>query len=318
MVRGLDRKQIYRDDKDREEFLIRLERVLEKTGCTCYAWSLMPNHYHLLMRSGRESISTLMRRLQTGYALYYNRRHKKAGYLFQNRFKSILCDEETYFLELVRYIHLNPLRAKIVNDLRGLDEYRWSGHQEIVKGGKRKWQGVEEVLSRFGSHRRKAQEKYRAFVQDGLKNVDPKRWLGGGLVRSLGGWKGVVDARKAGERWRSDERILGDGEFVEKVLREAGEKLGKIEERKRKGWNMDRLMKEVAKLFGIHESVMTSRSRGRSVAIAKGVWAYYAYEELGEKGASIARVLGITRPAVTKAVLRGRKFVEENHIKLIS
>ena len=318
MVRGLDRKPIFQDDQDRQEFLTRLEKALERTGCKCYAWSLMSNHYHLLVRSGRESISTLMRRLQTGYAIYYNRRHRRTGYLYQNRYKSILCQEERYFLELIRYIHLNPLKAKIVKDIGELDRYKWSGHRQIMEGRSRGWQDVGEVLERFGHSMNEARRGYRQFVRDGLESGMDERWLGGGLVRSMGGWRQVLEVGKGSERWRSDERILGDGEFVQRALQQANEKLDQVDERRRNGWNIERLKEAVAKLFGIREAEIFGKSRFRESAMAKGVLAYYAYEKLGEQGASIARLLGISRPALTKAVLRGKQFIEKNDPKLIS
>ena len=108
IVRGIERRKIFNDDKDRYDFLWRLGDVLEKTRTACYAWALIPNHFHLLLRTGAYPVATVMRRLLTGHASGYNRRHKRHGHLFQNRYKSILCQEETYFLELVRYIHLNP------------------------------------------------------------------------------------------------------------------------------------------------------------------------------------------------------------------
>jgi putative transposase len=110
ICRGIQRCRIYRDDSDRQDFLSRLGQILRETRTTCYAWALMPNHFHLLLRTGDVPISTVMKRLLTGYALRFNRRHRRCGHLFQNRYKSILCQEDAYLLELVRYIHLNPLR----------------------------------------------------------------------------------------------------------------------------------------------------------------------------------------------------------------
>ncbi len=124
MVRGIERGTVFRSDTDRNHFLERLGEILGETKTICYAWSLIPNHFHLLLRTGPVPISTVMRRLLTGYALWYNRRHRRHGHLFQNRFKSILCQEDVYFLELVRYIHLNPIRAGLVDDLDELGGYR--------------------------------------------------------------------------------------------------------------------------------------------------------------------------------------------------
>ena len=115
MVRGIERKTIFRDNKDRESFVQRLGDVLMQSSTACYAWSLLPNHVHLLLRTGDHPIATVMRRLLTGNAVTFNRRHRRHGPLFQNRYKSILCQEDPYLLELVRYLHLNPLRAGLVD-----------------------------------------------------------------------------------------------------------------------------------------------------------------------------------------------------------
>ena len=120
MIRGIERRKIFRDDKDRESFLDRLGGILLESATPCYAWSLLGNHAHFLFRTGRIPISGVMRKLLTGYAVTFNRRYHRHGHVFQNRYKSILCEEDAYLQELVRYIHLNPLRAGLVKDLREL------------------------------------------------------------------------------------------------------------------------------------------------------------------------------------------------------
>ena len=109
ICRGIERRKIFYDNADRDNFLERLENILIETSTPCYGWALLPNHFHLLLRTGNESISTVMRRLLTGYAVSFNRRYRRCGHLFQNRFKSILCQENVYLKQLVCYIHLNPL-----------------------------------------------------------------------------------------------------------------------------------------------------------------------------------------------------------------
>ena len=111
IARAIDGTLLFRERKDREIFLSRLPLLLKMTGTLILAWALMDNHFHLLILSGQQKVSKFMRCLLTGYALYYNRKYRRRGHLFQNRFKSIVCEKETYLLELVRYIHLNPLRA---------------------------------------------------------------------------------------------------------------------------------------------------------------------------------------------------------------
>ncbi len=112
IIRGIERREIFRDNKDKDNFLDRLEALLPETQTTCYAWALLSNHAHFLFRTEGSPLSTLMRKLLTGYAVSFNHRHKRHGQLFQNRYKSIICQEDAYLKELVRYIHLNPLRAK--------------------------------------------------------------------------------------------------------------------------------------------------------------------------------------------------------------
>jgi len=136
MARGIERRKIFLDDKDRTSFLERLALILEETQTQCYAWALIPNHFHILLRIGTTPLSTVMRRLMTGYAVTFNIRHRRSGHLFQNRYKSVVCQEDTYLLELTRYIHLNPLRARLVEDLKSLDKYKWAGHSAIL--GRRK------------------------------------------------------------------------------------------------------------------------------------------------------------------------------------
>ena len=128
-----------------------------------------------------------MRRLLTGYAIGYNLRHGRHGHLFQNRYKSIVCDEDAYFTQLVRYIHLNPIRAGLVKDLRGLERNPWSGHSAVMGKVDRGWQDRRYVLSWFGKGEGEAVLAYRQFVAGGLNEGRRLDLVGGGSVRSLGG-----------------------------------------------------------------------------------------------------------------------------------
>jgi REP element-mobilizing transposase RayT len=143
IVRGIEKRKIFEDDKDRNHFIKRLDDILTEAETPIYAWALIPNHVHLLLKTGLTPIATIMRRLLTGYAVYFNRRHRRYGHLFQNRYKSILCQEGPYFRELVRYIHLNPLRAKLVENIKVPYKYPYSGHSAVVGKFKRDWQQVD-------------------------------------------------------------------------------------------------------------------------------------------------------------------------------
>jgi REP element-mobilizing transposase RayT len=145
MIRGIERRNIFRNDKDREDFLNRLSILLPETKTSCYAWALLTNHAHFLFKTGQVPLATVMRRLLTGYVVSFNRRHKRSGQLFQNRYKSIVCQEDIYLSELVRYIHLNPVRAGIVENVMELNRYLYCGHSALMGKKGHPWQDVDHV-----------------------------------------------------------------------------------------------------------------------------------------------------------------------------
>jgi putative transposase len=171
MVRGIERRTIVDEDEDREDFLSRVGTLAGETGTAIYAWALMGNHAHILLRSGAGGLPTFMRRLLSGYAASYNRRHRRHGHLFQNRYKSIVCEEDPYFKELVRYIHLNPVRAKLVDSLGKLERYPWCGHGVVLGRRRWDWQDRDYVLSWFGRKEGEAREAYRRFAHSALDRL---------------------------------------------------------------------------------------------------------------------------------------------------
>jgi REP element-mobilizing transposase RayT len=162
MVRGIERCQIFRSDAEGEDLVARLSGLVEATGLAVHAWALLPNHLHLLVQTGRRPLATAMRRLLTGYAVTFKRRHRRHGHLFQNRYRSIVVEAERYGRELVRYLPLDPLRAGVVPSLAALDRYPWTGHSATVGRVPRAWQSVASVLARFGPTRAVAQRRPHA------------------------------------------------------------------------------------------------------------------------------------------------------------
>lgn len=169
IVRGIERRDIFLDDNDRRLFLERLSKLLAETGTDCLAWALMSNHFHLLLCPRVTKLSVFMRRLLTGYAIVFNLQHLRSGHLFQNRYKSIACQEDAYLLELVRYIHLNPLRAGMVKTIDDLDIYPWCGHAVLMGRQELSGQSIDEVLLLFGQRKKSSRQKYHEFVLDGIK-----------------------------------------------------------------------------------------------------------------------------------------------------
>jgi len=168
MGRGLERRRIFLTQEDREDLIQRLAAVMPKSGAKVYAWSLLSNHFHMLIRTGSVPLASIMRKVLTGYAVSFNCRHHRTGHLFQNRYKSILVEEEPHLLELVRYIHLNPLRANVVGSMEELDAYPWSGHGALIGKKKYSWQDCGYVLSQFGRKAKRSKSLYEKFMKEGV------------------------------------------------------------------------------------------------------------------------------------------------------
>ena len=316
IARGIEKRDIFWDDYDRNNFLERLGTIIEESDTRCYAWALLPNHCHLLFKTGLYPIATVMRRLLTGYAVTFNRRHRRHGHLFQNRYKSILCQEEVYLKELVRYIHLNPLRAKIVDDLKQLDTYTFCGHSALMDRVKRSWQEVNEVLGLFAAKRLQARERYRSFVQKGIPQGRRKDLTGGGLLRSAGGWLNVKALREAKIFYKSDERILGDSDFVDSVLKNADEKMERKYALQAAGLDLDVLAEIVARITGVKPSRIFSPGKNRSRVGARSLLCFWATRELGISLAELSRRTRISQSSISMSVQRGEQMVEREGYSL--
>lgn len=312
IVRGIERRKIFSDKSDYEDFLFRLEKVLENSKAKVYAWALIANHFHLLIHIGKKPLKTIMKRLLTGYALSYNRRQKRVGYLYQGRYKSIVCEEEPYLLELVRYIHLNPLRAGLVRTIGGLDKYRWSGHSVLMGNQKKKWQDSEEILSRFGKTISEARGKYKEFVIEGIKRGKRDDLTGGGLIRSLGGIGRLLLARTNKEKQLYDQRILGSGEFVERILKEMESEKEKIPR-----ISIDELIKRVGEFYKVDTEKLVNRRKQKGLAKIKAVIVNLGIDKLGIPGNRLGQRLGLSKSAISKLNKAGEVLVrkEEEVVK---
>jgi REP element-mobilizing transposase RayT len=318
IVRGIERRPIFADDFDRDAFVVRLGRLLRESATPCYAWALMPNHVHLLLRTGRVPLATVMRRLLTGHAVTFNHRHKRHGPLFQNRYKSILCQEDPYLLELLRYIHLNPLRGTAVRDLDELDQYPYAGHSVLMGRRPSDWQDTGSVLGHFGRRVGAARRAYRGFVAEGIARGRRPELVGGGLIRSLGGWAALESLGRGENRRKGDERILGDSEFVLEVLHASEERLTQPTHVRRQGYDLERLARMAATRFSLVPEELYSPSKRPERVKARSLLCYWAIRELGLTATAVARALGVTQPAVSTAVQRGEAIAKAQGLRLVN
>ncbi len=286
------------DDADKERFVARLSTLLTKGSTKCFAWSLMTNHFHLLLMPTVVPLSETMRRLLTGYAVYFNRKYQRSGHLFQNRYKSILCEEEPYFLELVRYIHLNPQRVGLVADLEGLDYYPWSGHAVLLGNRTMEGQEANEVLMRFGKNKARSLRGYRRFIADGISAGRRDDLTGGGLKRSLFG------SEESESIAAYNERILGSGEFVETLIRDDTK-----HERMKAPHPLEEILRKVSKITGVDVATIKRPGKARAAARARALFCCIVVREYGYTGKEAGAATGLGSAGVSIAVRRGEELI---------
>lgn len=303
IVRGIEKRDIFADDADRAHFVARLSSLLSKGSTKCFAWSLMSNHFHLLLMPTAVSLSETMRRLLTGYAIYFNRKYRRTGHLFQNRYKSIICEEEPYCLELIRYIHLNPLRAGLIKELEQLDQYPWTCHSVLLGNRTMVGQETGEVLARFGNAPTRSLPAYRQFIADGSAAGRRTDLVGGGLRRSLPG------REESREYEAYDERILGSGEFVETLVGVPD-----------KGWpkrtppTLEELLQRVCGVLEVDAERVRRISKERALAKARAVFCFLAVHDYGYTGKEAGMTIGLGSAGASIAVRRGEELIKKDRL----
>jgi len=239
-----------------------------------------------------------MRRLLTGHAVKFNRRHRRAGHLFQNRYHSILCEEDAYLLPLVRYIHLNPLKAGIVANLDALDHYSWNGHAVLMGNARLVGQQVDEVLGYFGRSEQSARHNYRQFLAEGIEDLQTESELAFGkrdLLRLL-----KIEKEDCSE----DERVLGSPSFADEVLPDKSEQ-------PTSGLTLQELTQKVARELSVTIDDLRSRSRLGPLKDARALICHLAISHLNASGSEVAHHLGLARSSVTRAARRGKILAEK-------
>ncbi len=290
MSRGNERRAIVRDDADRQRRLDWLQRTVEVYGWRLHAFVLMTNHDHFFLETPEPNLSAGMHLLNGSYTGYFNLRHRRVGHLFQGRFKAHLIEEQGYFSEISRYLHLNPVRAKLVERP---EQWRWSSY-----GGYRRtraalgWVTYDRVLGEFGGMGGEARARYCRFVQAGVAEPPRAPWRD-----ALGGF--VVGSESFAMRVR---RLLGD--------RPADGEVPQVE-RLRARPSLDRIVSVVAEHFGCVADEWTSGSR--SDALGRAAAAYLAWRRFGYPMVAIAKALGYrghsgVRTAVVRVEAAGKSI----------
>lgn len=270
--RGNEKKDIFRDNIDRESFLNILFKVNNRYNWTCYAYCLMDNHYHIVIETPDGNLSLGMRQLNGVYTQTFNRRHTRAGHLFQGRFKAILIQKDSHLLEVCRYVALNPVRARAVSKP---NQWRWSSYQATA-GMTQPHQCLtrEWILLQFGSVLREAEQKYRDFVNEVMdresiwKKVKAQSIFGGenfqeDLADYIKGHKNIVDIPRS-QRYLNKPNL--ETIFTNDVLHDILKRDEKIAEAiQQYGY----LQKEVADYLGMHFSSISRIMKNKTVMLRK-------------------------------------------------
>ena len=274
IARGNQRRHIFRDEADYQRYTELLAGYQQRHGFTLYAYVLMPNHLHLLVSPQRLSLAKTMQGLQQSFTQYFNARHHSVGHCFQGRYKAILCDADSYLLELVRYIHLNPVRAGLTDTP---ETYPWSSHRLYRAGHDGDGVAVEFVLQQFAPMRERAIAAYQSFVHDGLPQGHRD------------------DLYEVVSR-----QILGNDQFVERVERRAPRRERKVPVE----IDLEIISRRIARVLGVSDAQLHDRGRSRHAALARAVVAYVTREEGSLSLAAIAAYFGRDSSTLTTALQR--------------
>jgi REP element-mobilizing transposase RayT len=287
ITRGNNRQLIFGSDDDYRRFLLQLSDQKAKLPFFLYAYCLMPNHVHLLVERQEDSISRVMQRLLTAYSQYHNRKYRKSGHLLQGRYKAILCQSDQYLAELVRYIHLNPVRAKIV---RRAQDFPYSSHRAYLGLDEAQPVDADPVLRHFGATKKLARERFALFVRAGMKQGHKEE-----LYHADGG------------------RILGSEEFVADSKNRAGEipRGARPQVTPRSRLDPKALIDAAERVTGFEARELCSANKARAMVRAKEAMIVVG-RELGASNADLARLLGLDASVVSRRNESGKAKMSES------
>jgi putative transposase len=285
MSRGLDGMEIFDSDDVRERFVCKLRTLLRENHCLCYGWCLMPNHYHLVLRPLDTQLDSIMRRLNGSYARQFNKIKGRRGYVFQDRYKSIATQNFTYIRELIRYVHLNPLRAGVVSSIDNLEKYRWSGHRALMGLEDCPWMSLKETLTRFSPHLHRAREVYRAFLVEGIER--------GGTFETIWDEIRTVTHESGMDSRFGDGRIVGEPEFVNKMVARYESEEIKLKKLRENRPELSAILKTVCEQRKITEAAELIKGRKQGRRLARDEFCYLAYKRYGYPLSLIGAFLGI-------------------------
>ncbi|MDG5813986.1 transposase [Chitinispirillales bacterium ANBcel5] len=308
MAHSIEGKDMFCDDYDRSEFLLRLEKGLNKTGFQCYTWTLMDNHYHMLIRTNHLKLEKLMRGLNGGYAQYYNKKYSRTGYLFQDRFKSVLCQDQNYAANLVKYINLNPLRAGKVTSMEELKAYTWCGHRFLLGEncaiGER-FQSRAECLGRFGKEEKEAVRNYIQFLQENYVED----------VAEEAGMLSEVETQEVEKSCKGWPTVIGDADFIKRAMKRYQSEMNLKHRKADYPIILESTAQWVCKVHQLEKNELKKRGWNNNRSKARIRFCYHLNKKELIPPSIIAKYLKITISPVTRMIEIGDMlFNEERNV----
>ncbi|MCD4848213.1 MAG: transposase [Candidatus Aegiribacteria sp.] len=314
--RAIDGKNIFSLPENQKDFISRLEKLAKQEHLKVYAWVLMSNHFHLLVEPVNISLSRSMQKLLTGFAMHYNKKSDRQGHVFQGRFRSILVEKESYFLELVRYIHLNPLRAGMVKDLNELNHYYSSGHVHITGVCNYPWQETDLLESEFSIRGNTWISGYLDFLSDGFNSNIKDMDIGSYFINREG--LKAAECEKDAPQKRS-VRISGSIEFARKIYKQLYDiRKMKIRNRNKEHRNIEAIIHAASEISRIPISTLRKPRGPRKATRIRRIIVKLLINEIGISQADTGRYLGLSDTAVShlyKDTLDPQSLIVENAIK---
>jgi REP element-mobilizing transposase RayT len=299
MSRGIDGMPIFRSDADRTAFLAILSNQLQKSGYQLYAWVLMPNHYHLVLRTTDYPLAACMRSVNSRYAQYFRKQLSTRGYLFQDRYKSIVTQDQNYVEELIRYVHLNPVRAGICKSIDALDSYQWCGHSVLMGRQDAPYQNTADVLRRFGSSLVSQRQAYRRFLEEGLSQT-------GDVVSLIREANGECEDRHSSSCW-----VIGNHDFVQQVMKDQQARRVRLARHAREGQDIEHIAEKVTAALGLAAADLRSKGRDSPSSVARKICAHHAHRLHGIPVRQIADYLGVSSSAVSQMLEAGETLAKD-------
>ena len=281
ITRGNQKQKIFKDEADYEKYIEILSGYRKQYQYRLYAYVLMNNHVHLLLETRDIKLSKIQQGINQRYTMYYNKKYKTVGHLFQGRYKAILCDRDAYLLTLIKYIHLNPVRANVV---KLPADHRWSSHRNYAERVKDDFIDTDQVLRMFSENKTRARRIYLENMGDGKR------------INKEDVYKTV------------DQRILGDDEFVERVKDKTD--VGIEGTKKRHEHSLEEIAGVIERAYKITHKQMREKSKDREISIGRKLMRVVA-KEYGYKGKDVADYLRKDPSIITRYLKEKNNFKKE-------